>query len=302
MARYNDDDNGYEPQRGGGYGGGGGGISGRLIMALIIAAVGFFMYLSQSETNPVTGKKQHVTISPSDEIKLGLQSAPQMAKEMGGELPATDPHSVEVKKLGQLIVSKSEARGSPWKFQFHVLSDNKTVNAFALPGGQIFITQGLLNKLDSEAQLAGVLSHEMGHVIERHTAQQMAKSRLGDILVTAVGVGVTDPNNPNGANASMVAAVVNHMFQLRYSRNDEAEADMWGIKLMMEMGYDPQAMIQVLQILKAEGASHGHTPELFQTHPDPDHRIMLIREYLKQHPPAPHQNEGGNLKQILNNG
>lgn len=287
MGMY-DDDNSRRPQ--------GPSIGGRLIIALAIAVVGFLMYLSHSEENPVTGKRQHVAISPSQEIRLGLQSAPAMARQMGGELPATDSRVIEVKRVGQVIVENTAAKKSPWKFQFHVLADPKTVNAFALPGGQIFITEGLLNKLKTEAQLIGVLSHEMGHVIERHTAQQMAKSQLGNILVTAVATGASSPNDPSGYNANIVAGVVNHMFQLRYGRKDEAEADIWGIKLMMQLGYDPQAMIQVLEILKAQGGGGGHS-EIFQTHPDPDHRIQLIRDYLKEHPADSNMRQGKNLQE-----
>lgn len=271
--------------------------SGRLVLAIAIALIGFFMYMTRVEENPVTGQKQHVSLSPSQEIRLGLDSAPVMARQMGGVLPDTDPRTIEVSKIGNHILTKSIARNSPWKFKFHLLADPKTVNAFALPGGQIFITLGLLNKLQTEAQLAGVLSHEMGHVIQRHSSQQMAKSQLGDMLVVAVATGTSDPRNPT-SNTAMIAGVVNHMFQLRYSRHDESEADIWGLKLMEEVGYDPRAMIQVMEILKAAGGKGGSI-EMFQTHPNPDLRIQQIKEYLAQHPPGANVSEGRNLKDVF---
>lgn len=272
----------------------------RWIIALGIALFAYFMYLNQVQVNPVTGEKQHVTYSPAQEIQLGLESAPVMTQKMGGELPATDPRSKEVQKIGNLIVSKTEASKSPWKFKFHLLEDTKTVNAFALPGGQIFITLGLFDKLETEAQLAGVLSHEMGHVIERHTAQQMAKSQLGELLVAAVATGAgSSQGSGNVYDPAIIAAVVNKMFQLRYSRHDESEADTWGLKLMSEVNYDPRAMIQVMEILKASGGG-GHMPELFQTHPNPDLRIQQIKEYLEKNPSALNTNEGGKLKDIIN--
>lgn len=271
--------------------GGGGGFSGRFIIALIIAAVGLFMYWNQTQINPVTHQKQHVKMSPDQEIKLGLQSAPEMAREMGGEVPSSDSRSQEVSKVGLYILSTSIAKDSPWKFKFHLLADDKTINAFALPGGQIFITLGLYNKLQTEAELAGVLSHEMGHVIERHSSQQMAKSQLGDFLIAAVAVG---SNQDHANNAAAVAAMVNHMFQLRYSRHDESEADLWGVKLMEQAGYNPQAMVQVLEILKA--GDRGHAPEMFLTHPNPDHRIQQIKEYLQKNPPKPGLKEGDSLE------
>jgi predicted Zn-dependent protease len=220
-----------------------------------------------------------------------------MAEKMGGELPSDDPREQEVSKIGQYLVAHTEAENSPWKFRFHVLNDEETVNAFALPGGQVFITLGLLNRLQTEAELAGVLGHEMGHVIQRHSAQQMAKSQLGDMLVVAVGIGAGSGQNQGGGgiNPVMVAATVNHMFQLRYSRHDESEADAWGVRLMEEAGYDPKAMIQVLQILKEVGGSSGHM-EIFQTHPNPDLRIAQLEAILKEHPPKPGLSEGKRLK------
>lgn len=275
----------------------GGSFVGRLFLGVIIALIGWFMYMNQVEENPVTGEKQHVAISPAQEIRLGLESAPAMAKEMGGEVPATDPRAQEVQRLGNFLVENTLAKNSPWKFQFHLLADEKTVNAFALPGGQIFITLGLLNNLQTEAQLAGVLSHEMGHVIERHSAEQMANSQLGQTLVIAFG---TAASSDQSSQAYMAAAVVNQMLQLRYSRKDESEADQWGLKIMSQAGFDPRAMIEVMQVLKA--ASHGgsSTMEIFQTHPNPDLRMEQIEAYLKKNPPKSNLSEGRQLKEIFN--
>jgi Putative Zn-dependent protease, contains TPR repeats len=264
---------------------------GRFFIALLIAIVGIVMYMNQVQENPITGEKQHVTMTPDQEIRLGLESAPAMAKEMGGEIPASDPRAQEVSRIGNLIIEKTEAKRSPWKFNFHLLADPKTVNAFALPGGQIFITLGLYNQLQNEAELAGVLSHEMGHVIERHSAQQMAKSQLGQMLIVAVATGASSEES-SGRGPAMVAAMVNQMVQLKYSRGDESEADQWGINLMTKSGYDPHAMIQVMEVLKKAGGGRGHGPDFFQTHPNPDLRIEQIREHLKTHPPLPGLTEG----------
>lgn len=270
------------------------GFGGRIIAALAIAVIAVITYLSQGQINPVTGQKQHVSLTPNEEIKLGLQSAPEMASQMGGELPENDRRAQEVQNVGNFIVENTEAKNSPWNFRFHLLADDQTVNAFALPGGQIFITLGLYSKLQTQAQLAGVLSHEMGHVIERHTAEQMAKSQLGQMLVVAVGTGASDSQQSN--MPMMVASMVNQMFQLRYSRADESEADTWGIKLMSKVGFDPRAMIEVMKILKAEDRG-GNSIEIFQTHPNPDLRIQQIEAYLKEHPVSPNLSEGKRLVQ-----
>lgn len=275
------------------------GFGGRIIGAIVIALMGFALYMSQTQINPVTGEKQHIAISTDQEIRLGLESAPEITRKMGGEISSTDPRTAEVQRIGALIVAHTDAATSPWKFKFHLLADTHTINAFALPGGQVFITLGLLNKLQTEAQLAGVLSHEMGHVLERHAAQQMAKSQLGQMFVTAASTAVSDSNNPGTfTDATMVAAVVNHMFQLRFSRHDESEADQWGLKLMTQSGFDPRAMIKVMEILKDSG-SNEHGPEIFQTHPNPDLRIQQIKAYLTEHPPSSDLSEGRNLKDVF---
>lgn len=268
------------------------------LIALIIAAVGFFMYWNNTEKNPITGIKQHVSISPEQEIRLGLQAAPQMAAQMGGELPESDPRAQIVQRIGNEIVAKSTAHKGPWHFKYHLLADGKTINAFALPGGQIFITLGLFNDLQTEAQLAGVLGHETGHVIQRHSSQQMAKGQLGQLLVLATGIGMSDPNNPTRSKqTAMIASVVNQVTQLSYGRKDELEADLWGLQLMSEAGYTPKAMLEVMQILE-KATPGGHQPEMLLTHPYPKHRMEKIREYLQQHPPAPELTEGRNLKEL----
>jgi len=275
----------------------GGGIGGRVIIALIMAAIGLFMYWNQTQVNPITNEKQHVALSPDQEIKLGLESAPEMSREMGGEMPDSDPRVQEVKWIGQKLVDNSDAKKSPWKFQFHLLADPKTINAFALPGGQVFITLGLYNKLTNEAQLAGVLGHEMGHVIERHSAQQMAKSQLGNLLVVAVGTAASDPNQGSGSSPMVIAAMVNKMIQLRYSRGDESQADLWGIRILEQVGYDPREMIKVMEVLKASGGG-GNQPAIFQSHPDPELRIQQIEAELKARPPAPGLSKGRNLSEV----
>lgn len=255
---------------------------GRIILALLIAGVGLLMYMFHTEQNPITGAKQHISLTPSEEIRLGLESAPAMAREMGGEISASDPRSQRVQKIGQSIVTLSIAHKGPWKYQFHLLADDKVINAFALPGGQVFITLGLYNQLQSDDQLAAVLGHEVGHVIQRHSAQQMAKGELGQILVTATGVGMSSDTH-RAYEAAMVASVINQMTQLHYSRKDELEADQWGLILMSESGYDPKAMLQVMEILE-KSSSGGHQPEMLQTHPYPETRVGHIKEYLKEHP------------------
>jgi predicted Zn-dependent protease len=254
-----------------------------LIGALVIALIGLGVYMSQTQVNPVTGEKQHVSMSVDQEMALGLEAAPQMARKMGGDVDVSeDPRAALVDEVGRRLVGNSDARKSPYvdNFHFHLLGDPKTVNAFALPGGQIFITEGLLNRLENEAQLAGVLGHEIGHVINRHAAQQMAKGQLGQILTVAVGVGASG-NDDRGRKAQLAAAMVNQMSQLKFSRGDESESDHYGLKYMAEAGYDPSAMLDVMKILK-KASGDQHPPEFLATHPLPETRLEEIRAELKE--------------------
>ena len=255
---------------------------GRLIGALVIALIGLAIYMGQTQVNPVTGEKQHVAMSVDQEMALGLQAAPEMASKMGGDVsPADDPRAALVDEVGRRLVRNSDASKSPYaeNFHFHLLRDPKTVNAFALPGGQVFITEGLLNRLENEAQLAGVLGHEIGHVIARHSPQQMAKGQLGQILTVAVGVGASDDQG-RGRNAQLVAAMVNQMSQLRFSREDESEADHYGLKYMAQAGYDPSAMLDVMKILK-QASGGQHPPEFLATHPLPETRLEQIKAEIQ---------------------
>ena len=275
-----------------GYGDGGGGsgggrrISMRLIAGLVIAVIGIVTYFTHTETNPVTGEKQHVGMNVDQEKALGLEAAPQMANEMGGALPDDHPESQLVRAMGQKLVSSSDAARSPYvdNFHFHVLADPQTVNAFALPGGQIFITHALLVQLQNEAQLAGVLGHEIGHVIARHAAEQMATGQLGQSLVTAVAVGASDDQR-KGQMAAVAAMMANKMLSLHYSRNDELQADSFGLKYMQQTGYTPAAMLEVMDILKRASGGGGRGPSFLQTHPDPDARIAQIKDYLQKNFP-----------------
>ncbi|MGH8526203.1 MAG: M48 family metalloprotease, partial [Gammaproteobacteria bacterium] len=137
---------------------------------------------------PITGESQRVGLTQDQEIAMGLQAAPEMAAQFGG-MYTDERVQQRVKALGKKIVAQSIAAQSGYPFDFHVLADDKTVNAFALPGGQIFITVALFSRLKTEDQLAGVLGHELGHVIGRHSAEHIAKQELTQGPTGAVVIG-----------------------------------------------------------------------------------------------------------------
>lgn len=264
--------------------GGRGGFPIRWIIGAVIALIGLVAYFTHTSVNPTTGEKQHVTLTPDQEIALGVQSAPQMAAQMGGEIPPDNAQAQEVQKVGDKVWHQSDAARSPYPFHYHLLADRTTVNAFALPGGEVFITKGLLDRLTTEGELAGVLGHETGHVVERHVAQQMAQSELGKYLVTGAAVASSDSRHPYASGA--VAALLNHMAQLRFSRKDESEADQCGLRYMTEAGYDPRAMLNVMKVLEAvTNEQGGRPPQFLETHPYPEQRMRDIQAWLQQHYP-----------------
>lgn len=255
----------------------------RLSIGLVMAVVGIVSYYGYRQVNPVTGETQHISLTQDQEVALGLQSAPQMADDFGGLDPDPEVQS-DVEGVGQRVVSGSVAGKTPYPFRFRVLADVETVNAFALPGGPVFITRALLNRLENEAQLAGVLGHEIGHVVGRHSAEHIATSQLAQTLVGAVGVAASDEHG-GGQQAAYVAAFVAQMAQLKYGRSDELEADSLGVDLMSEAGYDPRALINVMDIL-ARASGDSRQPEFMSSHPDPGNRQQTISEAIAKRFPG----------------
>ncbi len=257
------------------------GLSPRVIAGLFIALIAVVIYMTGSEVNPVTGRRQHIAMSVDDEKAMGLKAAPEMAAKMGGVIdPGSDPRAALVASVGRAIVDSSDASRSPYvgNYHFYLLNDPKTINAFALPGGQVFITKALFGDLSDEAELAGVLGHEIGHVVNRHSAEHLAKGNLGKLLTTAFGVGAGGGRD-GGRNALVVASMVNQLSQLKFSRGDESEADEFGLKYMAQAGYDPSAMLDVMNVLK-KASEGGRTPEILATHPMPETRLAEIRATL----------------------
>lgn len=245
----------------------------RILIGIVIALVAVVSYFMKGDENPVTGEKQRVSLTVDEEIRLGIQSAPEMIREFGGEHRDSKLQAY-VDRVGNKLVQSTEAGSSPYKFEFHLLADANTVNAFALPGGQIFITYALLSRLKNEDQLAGVLGHEIGHVINRHSAEHIAKQELTQGLIQATDIASGDPG--------MISRFIGNMVNMKYGREDELESDDYGVKYMVEAGYKPEAMIDVMKILK-EASGGGNQPEFMSTHPSPDNRIEKLKEVIAKY-------------------
>jgi predicted Zn-dependent protease len=256
----------------------------RLIIAAIIAIFALVSYYGRpGDENKITGEKERVAFSDeADEVVLGLQAAPEMVQMHGG--PSRDREAqAMVDRIGNQLLDgldkklAEQGRSNPYRenFKFTLLADPETVNAFALPGGQVFITAALFGDLETEGQLAGVLGHEIGHVIERHGNKRMAQNQLFQGLAAAGGVAGGD------AQSAQMAQAVAQMVQMKYGRGDELESDKWGVRLTALAGYDPRAMIGVMEVL--DRASGGAAPpEFFSTHPKPANRVAYIKQVIAE--------------------
>lgn len=243
----------------------------RIIIGILIVAFAFFKKCASTEENPYTGREQAIALDPQEEIRLGLQTAPQMAEQHGGLYPDQRLQAY-VDMVGNKLVQNTMASRSPYKYDFHLLADTETINAFALPGGQIFITYALFEKLN-EDQLAGVLGHEIGHVLGRHSSERIANTEFWQTVSQGAAV---------GADAGGLVAGIGQNTLLKNGRGDELESDDLGVRFMINAGYDPNEMIRVMEILK-EAAGPGRVPEFKSTHPDPENRIEKIRESIEKY-------------------
>jgi predicted Zn-dependent protease len=240
----------------------------RVWIALALMGFAFISYQCSTEYNPVTGEEQHLSLAPQQEIALGLQAMPEMIQQYGGELQNPEAQAL-VDRVGKRVVERSEAGKTDWQYDFHLLADRQIINAFALPGGQVFITAALLQKLQTEGQLAGVLGHEVGHVVARHSAQRMAKDQLTQGITGAVLV--ASGSNNDARMAQMIGQMVN----MKYGREDELQSDTLGVRFMSQAGYDPRAMVGVQEMLAAEAGGNA-PPEIMSTHPSAPNRIQTI--------------------------
>ncbi|MBT8183321.1 MAG: M48 family metalloprotease, partial [Eudoraea sp.] len=198
----------------------------RIFIGLAIVAFALVQRCSSKEENPYTGRTQTISMTPEQEIAIGLQSAPEMARQHGGLYP-DERLQAFVDNVGNKLVNNSLARETPYQYDFHLLADDKAINAFALPGGQIFITYALFSKLN-ESQLAGVLGHEIGHVIGRHSAERIAESNFWK----TVSMGATV-----GADAGNIVNSIGQNTLLKNGRGDELESDELGVVFMIQSGY-----------------------------------------------------------------
>ena len=224
-------------------------------------------------TNPVTGKREITLMSEAQEIAVGQENHPQILKEMG---LFYDPELQRyVNDLGQTLAKGSERPNLPWHF---TVVDQPVVNAFAVPGGFIYITRGILAYMDNEAQLVGVIGHEIGHVTARHSAQQYTRAMGGQLGLVALGIFV-----PGAQQFGQLGAQALGLLFLKYGRDDELQSDSLGARYAAANGWDPRAVPAFLATLGrlSEGSEKG-LPNWLSTHPEPASRVQEIQPLVQE--------------------
>ena len=242
-------------------------------------------------TNPVTGKPEISLVSEQQEIQMGQQGAQQVAQQVG--LVKDQALQNYLQTIGSGIAAKSERPNLPWTFR---AVDDPSPNAFALPGGYVFVTRGLLDLMNNEAELASVLGHEIGHVTARHSVHQMSEQQLAQL---ALGVGAI--LSPTVAQLGDVASQGLGLLFLKYSRDDERQADDLGFRYALNQGYDVRYMDDVFRSLQrlGEASKESPLPSWLATHPGEAERIQTIDSKLAQLQPAQLANTKVNAQQYL---
>jgi predicted Zn-dependent protease len=223
-------------------------------------------------TNPVSGKKELALVSESEEIAIGRQGASDVTATIG--LYQDVGLQAYVWRVGQGVASKTERPALPWDYR---IVDDASVNAFALPGGFIFVTRGLLAHMTNEAELASVLGHESGHVAARHSVEQMSRQQLA-----SVGLGLGSVLSPAIARVGPAASAGLGLLFLKYSRDDETQADQLGFRYALADGKDARQMIDLFTMLQRDEqlSGAGRLPEWQATHPDPGNRIRNVQSLI----------------------
>lgn len=224
-------------------------------------------------TNPSTGRSQLILVSSDEVTTMGEQATPQVLAEFGGEVDSPELRAY-VEGVGRRLAANVEPAYAGIEWRFYVL-DSDVVNAFALPGGKVFVTRDLLSRFDNEAQVAAVLGHEMGHITARHVDERISQAVVAGLGFSWLG------SATESSLITLGAQLATQGVMLRFGRDQEAESDHQGLKYMTAAGYDPRGLMQVLEVLRDAGRG-GRAPEFLSTHPYPETRLRTIARTIER--------------------
>ena len=230
------------------------------------------LFIAACAVNPVTGKKQISLMSEAQEIQLGAEADPQIVAQFGLYEDAELQSFINTK--GQQMADISHRPNLKWTFR---IVDSPVVNAFAVPGGYVYFTRGIMAHFNNEAEFMGVLGHEIGHVTARHSAEQYTKATLGQLLL--IGGLIVSKELRTFANEAQTAM---SLLFLKYSRDNESESDALGAEYSTKVGYDAREMADFFRTLKALNEQGDEIPTFFSTHPDPADRYNKVKEHAAE--------------------
>lgn len=219
--------------------------------------------------NPATGRNQLLWMSTEQEIALGTEAKPQLTKEYGGEVASVELRDY-VTSIGKQLARHTEVDYPKLPWEFTVL-DSEIINAFALPGGKVFVSAGLMAYMNNEAQLAAVLGHEIGHVTAQHGDERISQAMLASGIAVGAGLAASGEEGWVAQTIPLVVGVAGQGYLLSFSRSQESEADRMGMRYMVQTDYNPQGMLELLQIL-IDASGGQRRWEILATHPDPNRR------------------------------
>lgn len=228
-----------------------------------------FSFWSGCAQNPITGQQELMLVPEQQDVEMGRKYAPQVEREMGGRIP--DPRIQNyIDSVGQRIVRVSHTRN----FDYHFVALNHdSVNALALPGGYVYVTRGMLKELKTEAQLAAILSHEVVHIVARDVSAAISREIGIEIALSAA-------TSKKASRGVLMATDITHQIVgLKFSRRDEKDADLGGLDYMVQAGYNPNGMAEVMQMLQEQQSVRPI--EFFSTHPNPENRVGYITDRIQ---------------------
>jgi predicted Zn-dependent protease len=269
------------------------GLNGLVLVVVTAAAVSLPLWAELKKLKPGFN-----LFSKEQDVQLGKESAAQIEQKM--HVVKNKDLDNYVNRIGKNLTAQPEADAQSFPYSFKVVYE-KSINAFALPGGPAFVHTGLITAADNEGQLAGVLAHEISHVALRHGTNQASKANMMQ-LPALLGGSLVGSGSMLGQLAQLGIGLGSNSVLLKFSRNAERDADLLGARMMAGAGYNPIEMARFFEKLEAEGGSRSGIEQFLSDHPNPGNRVKAVENEIQYLPKKTYQGDGGQLprmKQII---